>query len=50
MDKKHLKKGMKQGAKKGDNKIKLLQFLKVNRPEIYNEIVKPNTKTDRTSI
>ena len=47
MDKKHLKKGMKQGAKKGDNKIKLLQFLKENRPDIYNEVIKSNTQTDR---
>lgn len=43
MEEKNLK-GMKKGYKKGDNKLKLLEFLKHNRPEEYNAIIKPNTK------
>ena len=42
-----IKKGTKKGYKKGDNKLKLLHFLKVSEPLTYNAIIKHGTQNDK---
>lgn len=39
-----IKRGMKKGAKQGENKLKLLLFLQVHDPKIYNDIIKSAPK------
>ena len=39
-------KGMKKGYKKGDNKLKLLEFIKQTDPKTY-DLIKLPAKTDK---